>query len=227
MVLTNAIYFKGQWIRQFGKNDTKEKNFKTSDRKKVKVQMMRQTDKKAVFNYFENDDLQILEMLYAGDELSILFLLPKNEDLARLENLINTKNLSNWVENSREQRVDVYIPKFKFETKYLIAEDIKRMGMSTAFTTLADFSGMTATGKKELMVNEAIYQAFVEVNEEGTEAAASTAIEVGIGFALKPQEKPKIPIFRADHPFVFLIRQISTGAILFMGRVANPNSDSN
>jgi len=223
LVLTNAIYFKGEWVKQFNKNDTKEENFRTSNGGAVKAQMMQRTDDEAIFNYAENSDLQILEMPYSGNELSILLLLPKNDNLTKLESILSTKNISDWKKNLEEQRVKIYIPKFKFETKYFMADDLKEMGMPLAFSDSADFSGMTASGKKDLKIDEAIHQAFVEVNEEGTEAAAATAVIMAPLGAAGPQKEPKIPIFRADHPFIFLIQQKSTGDILFMGRVVNPN----
>jgi len=224
LVLTNAVYFKGEWVKQFNKNDTKEENFRTSNSGTVKAQMMQRTDDEAIFNYAENSNLQMLEMPYSGDELSILFLLPKNDNLTKLEGILSTKNISDWKNDLEKQRVKVYIPKFKFETKYFMADDLKAMGMPLAFSDSADFSGMTATGKKDLKIDEAIHQAFVEVNEEGTEAAAATAVVmVPVGAALGPHKEPKIPIFRADHPFIFLIQQKSTGDILFIGRVVNPN----
>jgi len=223
LVLTNAIYFKGEWVKQFNKNDTKEENFRTSNGGAVKAQMMQRTDDEAIFNYAENSNLQILEMPYSGNELSILLLLPKNDNLTKLESILSTKNISDWKKNLEEQRVKIYIPKFKFETKYFMADDLKEMGMPLAFSDSTDFSGMTASGKKDLKIDEAIHQAFVEVNEEGTEAAAATAVTMAPLGAAGPQKEPKIPIFRADHPFIFLIQQKSTGNILFMGRVVNPN----
>ena len=223
LVLTNAIYFKGEWVKQFNKNDTKEENFRTSNGGAVKAQMMQRTDDEAIFNYAENSNLQILEMPYSGNELSILLLLPKNDNLTKLESILSTKNISDWKKNLEEQRVKIYIPKFKFETKYFMADDLKEMGMPLAFSDSTDFSGMTASGKKDLKIDEAIHQAFVEVNEEGTEAAAATAVIMAPLGAAGPQKEPKIPIFRADHPFIFLIQQKSTGDILFMGRVVNPN----
>ena len=223
LVLTNAIYFKGEWVKQFNKNDTKEENFRTSNGGAVKAQMMQRTDDEAIFNYAENSNLQILEMPYSGNELSILLLLPKNDNLTKLESILSTKNISDWKKNLEEQRVKIYIPKFKFETKYFMADDLKEMGMPLAFSDSADFFGMTASGKKDLKIDEAIHQAFVEVNEEGTEAAAATAVTMAPLGVADPQKEPKIPIFRADHPFIFLIQQKSTGDILFMGRVVNPN----
>jgi len=221
LILTNAVYFKGEWIKKFNKKDTKEEDFRTVNDGTIKTQMMRLTDDEAVFNYGENINLQILEMAYSGNDLSALFILPKNDDLTKLESLISNKNLSDWKKDMGKQRVKVYIPRFKFETTYTMGEDLINMGMSIAFSDSADFSGMTASGKKELKIDEAIHKAFVEVNEEGTEAAAATGIMMQMTSA--PPKEIEIPVFRADHPFLFIIQHKSTGNILFIGRVVNPN----
>lgn len=221
LVLTNAVYFKGEWIKTFNEDETKEEDFRTNENETVKVQMMRRLDEEATFGYMENDYLQILEMPYSGDELSALFLLPKDDSLEDLEDLLSIENLLGWKRNLKEQQVKVYIPKFKFETKYFMSGDLREMGMPLAFSDSADFSGMT--GNKDLKISEAIHQAFVEVNEEGTEAAAATAVVVGLK-SVASEKIPEIPIFRADHSFIFLIQQKDTGNILFIGRVANPNS---
>lgn len=220
LVLTDAIYFKGEWVKQFNKKETKEENFRINKHNSVKVPMMQRTDEEARFNYTENDKLQILEMPYSGEELSMLILLPKNDDLRRLEDLLSTKKLLEWKKDLKNQRVKIFIPKFKFETKYFMADDLKAMGMPTAFKWPgADFSGMD--GRKDLYIREVIHQAFVEVNEEGTEAAAATGavMEKPLSIEEKP---PKIPVFRADHPFIFLIQEKASGNILFLGRVVNP-----
>ncbi|MGB9707194.1 MAG: serpin family protein [Microgenomates group bacterium] len=219
LVLTNAVYFKGEWIKQFNEKDTKDEDFRISKNNSIKVPMMQRTDEEAKFNYAENDKLQILEMPYSGEELSMLILLPKNDDLATLENLLSAKKLSEWKKDLKNQRVKIFIPKFKLETKYSMAGDLKAMGMPTAFRPGADFSGMN--GAKGLYIGEVIHQAFIEVNEEGTEAAASSAVVFMLG-AAPGQKTPKIPIFRVDHPFIFLIQEKSTGIIIFMGRVINP-----
>ena len=224
LVLTNAIYFKGEWVKQFNQDYTQEQNFETTNDTSVKAQIMQRTDDESIFNYAENNDLQILEMPYSGKELSMIFLLPKNNDLKELENLMTSKKLSEWTNGLEEQRVDVYIPKFKFESKYSMASDLQTMGMSTAFSDMANFSGISKPipGEGALQISEAIHQAFIDVNEEGSEAAAATAIVMLWGSA-DLEESPRIPVFRADHPFIFLIKHNSTGNILFMGRVINPN----
>ncbi len=171
------------------------------------------------FKYAEKHDLQVLELVYQGEELSMLILLPKSNNIQIAESyLANDKiiDLRNMLLNNK---VDVYLPKFKFETKYFMAEDLKQMGMSTAFSDNADFSGMDGI-KGNLKIDNIIHQAFVEVNKEGTEAAAATAVIIGTT-SIQPIETK---IFKADHPFAFIIQERKTGNILFIGRVTNPNS---
>ncbi|MCK5027185.1 MAG: serpin family protein [Candidatus Pacebacteria bacterium] len=218
LVLTNAIYFKGQWAKQFNEDNTSGQDFKVTSDKIVEVSMMQSTDDESEFNYTENDELQVLELPYSGDDLSMLIFLPKDDDIKTFENSITVERLIEWKKDLREQRVDVFIPRFKFETKYFMAETLKEMGMPTAFSGSADFSGMT--GKRDLFISAVIHQAFVEVNEEGTEAAAATAVVMELTSAAEPAP---IPTFRADHPFVFIIQEKGTGSILFIGRVSDPS----
>ena len=214
LVLTNAIYFKGMWVKQFDKEDTIEEDFRISPDKTIKVPMMRLTGEEAIFNYAETEELQILEMLYDGEELSMLILLPKENDLKSLEESLNLEKLSELINSLGEQQVDVYIPKFKFETKYFMDKVLKEMGMPTAFSMDADFSGMDGTDW--LFIKQVIHQAFVEVNEEGTEAAAATGVVMELK-AIMPGA-----VFKADHPFIFAIQERESCNILFLGRVINP-----
>ena len=223
LVLTNAIYFKGLWLEQFDKKDTKEEDFRLSPDNKIKVEMMRFPGQRE-FNYAETINLQILELPYEGRELSMLILLPKGDDLKSTEEFLNSGKLSELKRLFRNEEVLVYLPKFKFGTKYLMAEDLISMGMHTAFTPgidwggEADFSGMT--GNKRLNISAVIHQAFVEVNEEGTEAAAATAVVMAASYGV---EEPKpIKTFKADHPFIFIIQENETGNILFVGRISDP-----
>jgi serpin B len=221
LVLTNAIYFKGDWVKQFDKGKTKDEDFKVSKDKKIKVPMMRRTDNEAIFNYGETDELQTLEMLYEGEELSMLILLPKYVNLGHLEKSLTVGNLNQWKSLLKRQRVDVYLPKFTFTLKYTLNENLKGMGMVSAFTppeqpSGANFSGIN--GKKDLFIQLVIHQAFIDVHEEGTEAAAATGVAMRIT-SLPPK---RVPVFYADHPFIFLIQEKETGNILFMGRVINP-----
>jgi len=215
LVLTNAIYFKGNWETQFPKGNTKEAEFRASVDKKVRVPMMFIGGRK--FNYAENEALQLLELPYAGNELSMLILLPRNE-LSEVEPYLKADKIQDLMKDMRQEEVDVYLPRFKFETKYLMGGEkgiLGRMGMPTAFSEMrADFSGMT--GKPDLYITEVVHQAFVEVNEEGTEAAAATGIIMGAKAVLMKK------VFRADHPFIFFIQEKQTGAILFLGRVMDP-----
>jgi len=220
LVLTNAIYFKGIWVKEFAKSETGEEDFRVSKDQTVKVPMMRRADNEAKFNYAETEELQILEMLYEGGDLSMLVLLPRSDDLRPLEDSLTLKKLNEWENELKEQRLDVYMPRFTFERKYFLNENLKEMGMPLAFTPPgmspgADFSGIA--GDKELFIQLVVHQAFVDVNEEGTEAAAATGVSVGI-----VSVGPQIPIFRADHPFIFIIQEKETGNILFLGRVINP-----
>ncbi len=218
LILTNAIYFQGKWVKQFNKQDSHNRDFKVTPDEIVKVKMMMRTDEDAEFRYTKNSEVQILEIPYSGEEISLLILLP-NDDITSLEKSISSEKVTQWKEGLVKQRVNIYIPKFKFETKYSMSETLKKMGMPTAFSADADFSLMT--GNADLYIGGVIHQAFVEVNEEGTEAAAATAIS-GMIMAPMNEEAPRIPVFIADHPFIFIIEEVSTGNILFMGRVMDP-----
>jgi len=215
LVLTNAIYFKGDWVWQFDKSKTRDSDFKVSPTKTVKAQMMSMNPEKAKFSYAETEDLQILEMPYKGEELSMLVLLPKDTTLENLEKSLTLEKLNQWKSGMKEEKMDaVQLPKFKFETKYFMAEDLADMGMPTAFSGNADFSGMT--GNRDLFIGFVIHQAYVDVNEEGTEAAAATAVGMVLT-SVRPQR-----LFIADHPFIFIIQETKTGNILFLGRVNDP-----
>ncbi len=215
LVLTNAIYFKGKWLKQFDKAETKQADFKVSPEKTIKVPMMYLKEDEDGFNYAETDELQMLEMPYKGENLSMLVLLPKNS-VEEIEGMLSAEKLKEWKSLMNDYDVEVYFPKFKFETKYFMKETFENMGMPNAFSYDADFSGMTGT--KNLYVSNVIHQAFVEVNEEGTEAAAATAVVMyHRAMSIEPPKE-----FRADRPFIFLIQEKETGSILFMGKVANP-----
>jgi len=217
LVLTNAIYFKGNWLTQFKKENTREQDFKVSGDETVSVEMMHAVGEDYDFKYAETEKLRVLELPYVDEELSMLVLLPSEGEMDYLENNLNNQNFGEWKNNLRMREVDVYLPKFKFKTKYFMGETLKEMGMATAFSAGADFSGMT--GQTDLSISEVIHQAFVEVNEEGTEAAAATAVMI-VG-SVMPRE---IPEFKADHPFIFIIQENETGSILFIGRVDNPTA---
>ena len=213
MVLANAIYFKGTWATQFKKERTHDGDFLAGGAK-VRTPMMNQTEH---FGYFEDADLQAIEMPYAGDAVSMVVLLPKKTDgLAALEAGLSAKRLSECIGGLGLREVQVSVPRFKTTASFLLAGTLSAMGMPLAFDAKkADFGGMNG-GKEPLWIGEVIHKAFIDVNEEGTVAAAATAVVTFGGICEPP------PVFRADHPFVYLIRDKRTGCILFMGRMANP-----
>jgi len=215
LLITNAVYFKGKWLEQFEKSDTEKRDFRISLESIIKVETMRLSAKE--FYYAETDRLQVLELPYEGKELSMLIILPKDDDLGTVEISLGSRELSDLERMLSREEVDVYLPKFKLETRYFMSADLVAMGMPTAFGENADFSGMT--GEKDLYISQVIHQAFVNVNEEGTEAAAATVVRMGVTGI----EAAKIrKVFKADHPFIFLIHDNETGNILFLGRVSNP-----
>lgn len=212
LVLTNAVYFKGDWAAKFKPEQTRTAQFYVKPDQTVDVQMMHQTGR---FQYAATDGVQILEMPYAGDDLSMVVLLPET-GIKEFSAKVGPDQLNEWLGRMSERQVSVFLPKFKFEARYGLGNLLSDMGMQDAFNLPpADFSGMT--GGKHLYITAVIHQAVIEVNEEGSEAAAATAVVMGIKSIL-----PRFDEFRADRPFVFLIRHKPTGTILFMGQVANP-----
>lgn len=213
VVLTNAIYFKGNWADRFDKKLTEDAMFHLLPGKSIKVPMMNQKQK---FGYAEHENLQILELPYIGEELSMLVLLPKKVDgLTELENKLTTDNLKKWTKNLGERDVRVFLPKFEMTSAFRLDKTLALMGMPDAFSMNADFSGMDGTQK--LNISAVIHKAFIAVDEQGTEAAAATGVVIGVTSLPQPP-----PVFRADHPFMFLIRENLSNSILFFGRVVDP-----
>ncbi|WP_342770418.1 MULTISPECIES: serpin family protein [unclassified Methanoculleus] len=220
LVITNAIYFKGTWVKQFDVNETRDEEFRVAPNRTVTVPMMQRTDEDAIYGYAETDTFQVLEMPYAhgnGTELSMLVLLPKDDNLTAAEESLDAKALTDLRESLVSQEVEVFFPKFRLETDYSLPGVLAAMGMPTAFGGAADFSGMDGTNM--LFVSEGVHKAFVDVNEEGTEAAAATGVVMDLKSA---PVGDSTPVFKADHPFVFLIVEEDSGTVLFIGRVTNP-----
>lgn len=217
LVLVNAIYFKGNWASQFNEKQTTDAPFWLASGESIETPLMAQ---QRSFRYAGYEGLQVLELPYIGDTLSMIVLLPNKIDgLVELESSLTVENLEKWIGHLWMTEVQVFLPKFKLSSQFRLDGTLKSMGMRDAFDmNKADFSGMD--GKENwLYIGAAIHKAFVEVNEEGTEAAAATAVLVlGKSISMPP------PIFRTDHPFVFLIRDNPSGSILFFGRVVNPAS---
>ena len=216
-VILNAIYFKGAWNAQFDKNATREAPFHVSADTKVTVPLMHRKDN---YKLLEQDNAQVISLPYKGKEFSMVVVLPRQlgglGDIEEKMTAGQIKELLAKLDKQPEQTVSVYFPKFKMATAYDLGGPFQKMGMTDAFSPRADFSGM-GWSKGDLWIGQIKHKAFVEVNEEGTEAAAATAVEM-VTRGLPPRE----PEFRADHPFLFLIRDNETGTVLFIGRMANP-----
>ena len=216
LVLTNAIYFKGLWDQQFDPENTYDADFTLASNDTVTVDMMVSDSKNDRFNYTETDTLQLLKLYYQGRDLSMIIVLPKENNISWATSAITTENLSAWNDAFYEQELVVSLPKFTIETKYTLNDVLAEMGIHDAFAPgIANFSGMDGT--TNLFISKVIHQAFVEVNEEGTEAAAATAVIMELTAIMEEY-------FTADHPFVFLIQHEETGAILFMGTVMDPSA---
>jgi len=211
LVLTNGIYFKGDWTRKFKPEETRLSTFHIQPDGIVNVAMMHQSGN---FRYAEIEGVKVVELPYVGGDLSMVVVLPK-ATVAELDQTLDANRLNDWLAKATEQDVDIALPKFKFEANYELEDILSGMGMTDAFALPpADFSGIS--GKKDLYITRVIHKAVIEVNEEGSEAAAATGVVLGTkSVRLKPE-------FKADRPFLFFIRHNSTGSILFLGRVMNP-----
>jgi serpin B len=216
-VLLNAIYFKGTWASQFKREATRDAPFRPAAHKEVTVPFMHQ---KGQFKLLEKGAFQALVMPYSGKTLSMVIVLPKDVDgLAVLEKTLTAETLAQWlaeVDKQAEREAEVYVPRFKLETGYDLIPPCQALGIKDAFTSdIADFRGM-GWPKGALWIAQVKHKAFVDVNEEGTEAAGATAVEMAT------QSVGLSPVFRADHPFLFVIREHATGSILFLGRLSDP-----
>ncbi len=215
LVLTNAIYFKGDWASPFPKKGTKDEPFHLSTGRKITTPLMH---REGTYGYMENGSFQALKLPYVNQELSMIVLLPRErEGLPALEKSLTPEIIAGCFSKLHHQEVVVSLPKFKVTAQFELSRTLRDMGMKNAFGAGADFSGMT--GAKDFVISNVIHKAFVEVNEEGTEAAAATAVVMMPSAVAEP--KPK-PVFRADHPFLYFIRHEKSGVILFMGRLNEP-----
>lgn len=221
LVLVNAIYFKGMWEEKFMKQDTTDAPFRLNKKNTKSVKMMYQK-KKFFFGYISDLKCKVLEMPYQGGELSMVILLPEDiEDestgLKKIEEQITLEKLREWTKRENLENIDVHVklPRFKIEESYILNSNLGRLGLQDLFnSSKADLSGMS--GSRDLFISKIVHKAFVEVNEEGTEAAAATA-GIATFCMLLPEEE-----FTADHPFVFFIRHNPTANVLFLGRVCSP-----
>jgi serpin B len=216
LVLLNAVYFKGIWETKFLKNETREEIFFNRGISEFKTQMMRRNGK---FNFTEIPELdsKLLELPYSGDDISLYIVLPNERQGLKsvTSKLTDFALIDKSISQLKEVEVHVTIPKFKIETSYSLKEQLSQLGMKQVFTSSADLSGID--GRKDLEVSKVIHKAVIEVNEEGSEAAAATAIVVVLTSSVT--HEPKVQYFKADHPFTFFIRDNRNGMTLFAGHV--------
>jgi len=214
LILTNAIYFKGTWVHEFDPELTIDSDFELASGELVTVPMMH-TDSEISCNYTETDDAQILELPYKGNTVSMIIILPKTNNISIAKETINPEIISSFVNDFSERSIDVSLPKFSTKTEYSLKETLIDMGLNVSFTPSADFSGIT--GHKDLFIDKVIHKAYIEVNEEGTEAAAATSVHMVL------TSMPMTTTFHADHPFVFVLYHKETGTILFIGELNDPS----
>jgi serine protease inhibitor len=214
MYLINAIYFKGIWKIEFEKENTSDGLFYLNNGSQISVPMMKQT---TTLKHAANEMFSMVELLYGQGNYSMVVLLPQTgystDDIVVA---LTPGNWDEWINSLSEKDVDLQLPKFTFEYKNTLNDELEAMGMGVAFTDMANFSKINGTGN--LFISKVLHKSFVEVNEEGTEAAAVTSVEIALT-AIPGTENTK---FYVDHPFIFTIRETTTGAILFIGRVQNP-----
>jgi serpin B len=213
MVLVNAIYFKADWLDQFDADDTFDSPFNLLDGSQVTVPMMGQH---MYIPYASGDGYQTIELVYAGNSAAMTIIVPDQGRFAEFESALTLEMLNNIIGSMDQNSVALRMPKFTFESSFSLTDMLSSMGMPAAFDSdAADFSGMT--GRKDLFISDVIHKAFVAVDEEGTEAAAATAVMMEATSAIMSDIRLVI-----DRPFIFLIRDLQTGQVLFIGRVLNP-----
>ncbi|KAM9164764.1 serpin B10-like isoform 3-T3 [Pangshura tecta] len=221
LVLVNAIYFKGKWEKRFLNENTSENPFRLSKTKTKPVQMMFLKDRFPIC-YLETMKVKIAELPYVNNDLSMLILLPddiedKSTGLEQLERELTYEKLSKWTspEMMKTSEVELFLPRIKLEESYNLKSSLISMGMKDAFNqSQADFTGMSDSN--DLFLSQVFHKSFVEVNEEGTEAAGGSAVVVVVRSSLNSIR------FKADHPFLFFIRHNKTNSILFFGRFCSP-----
>jgi len=215
LVLANAVYFKGAWAKPYNEAETSTQSFHLSASRQTDVPLMHHIDS---VRYMENNEFQAVELPYAGGALAMVILLPRQaEGCAQLEDRLTPALLSGAFKEMKQQKVVIFLPRFKLESSFKLNDTLAHMGMPDAFTG-ADFSGMDGT--KNLLISGVFHKAWGEVNEQGTEAAAATAVVMGL--RALPREPAPPPVFRADHPFVFFIRDTRSESLLFLGRLSDP-----
>jgi len=215
LVLTNAIYFNAAWEHPSDEDMTADGPFYLLDGGQVTVPMMKQTES---FGYTDGKGYQAVELPYDDGELSMVIILPEAGKLQAFEEGLQAQQVDAIINNLQDTRVALTMPRFEFDSEFSLKDTLADMGMPVAFSGAADFSGMANDG--ELYISAVLHKAFVSVDEAGTEAAAATAVIINRS-AIIPEPAVEVTI---DRPFIFLIRDIETGAVLFVGRVMNPGT---
>ncbi len=220
LILTNAIYFKGIWKLRFDITNTTIREFKTPNGN-IDVPMMQMVNTNNFFNYTENEEMQVLELPYSGDNISMLIFLPKKSfNISDIVEYLNETTFYNIIDSMSEKKVDIYLPRFEIKTPmYELNRYLTDLGMPTAFSANADFSGIDGVGG--LSISQVLHKAFIKVDENGTEAAAATAVMFVT--SVNGDSNSRI-IFDCDHPFLFMIYHKQSNTILFMGSIVNPAS---
>ena len=214
LVLTNAIYFNAAWQYPFSEDANRDGLFYLLDGKEVTVPMMNQTES---LGYAEDADYQAVELPYDGGELSMVIFLPRDGHFETFEGALDAEQVNAIINTLEQRQVALTMPKFEFESAFKLKPVLVAMGIPVAFSESADFSGMT--GGRDLYISEVVHKAFVSVDEAGTEAAAATAV------IMKVTALPSAPVeVTVDRPFIFIIRDIETGTILFLGRIVDPGA---
>ncbi len=223
IILASAVYFRGEWVKKFKKRDTKEDSFYIGSEKSIKVEMMTQRNR---FDYAEFEDLQLIELPYDGKDLCMLIILPRQIDgIYRLEETMTYENVIQCIDQLQERNVMVTIPRFKIESTLDLGPTLMSMGIIDAFSTeKAEFSGMSKNAKG-LYIRHVLHKAVIDLSEKGTEAAAVTAIGLITGLQETSIHEPVI--FRADHPFMYIIFDWIARSIIFLGRVMMPDGNRN
>ena len=212
MLLINAIYFKGMWKYQFDENNTDQKNFYTDNDVTVEVPMMSQN---ADFPVYRGDNFTLAELPYGQGNFVMDIILPDDYDgINRILPLVTESSFNNWISQAHETDVDLYLPRFKYGFKKKLKDILSDMGMGIAFSGCADFTNIADA---DLNIQDVIHQAFIETNEEGTEAAAATVVIIEL-----TSINPTPMVFNANHPFIYIIRETTTNSIIFMGIVNDP-----
>lgn len=215
LVLANAVYFNAAWKNPFESMATADRPFTLLDGSEVVVPTMRRTGSYA---YARGQGYHALSVPYDGDEIDMILLLPDAGTFEAFESTLTAGEIAATLRGLAPKQVHLSLPKFTYESRFALAETLAALGMPDAFVAeKADFSGMT--GERDLFIGEVSHKAFVAVNEKGTEAAAATAVEMRTTAAMEPPLE-----FTVDRPFVYLIRDVQTGTILFVGRMLNPKA---